>query len=86
MMSKVKNIFFVGARVGNEIKNVKFQRCPREVCYCNFLIGRPEKTKITTGLLINANNCKKEFYQMQSLAKRYKNLSDKKRFGSSQKN
>lgn len=81
-MSKGKNIFFVGkSLLSNEIKNVKFTRCPREMCYCDYLISRPEKTKITELLIINANKCRKEFYQMQRLAKSFSDEPFEKRFG-----
>lgn len=42
------------------VKNVRFNPCVREVCYCKYLINRPDKTKITTRLLENAGKCRTE--------------------------
>ena len=70
-MSKIKNLFFVGNKVEEIIlKNVKFKSCPRETCYCNELISKPEKTKITPTLLMNASKCRKEYYYMLKISKK----------------
>ena len=42
-----------------------FTPCSREVCFCFELISRPKQTKITKKLLINADNCRKEYYSMK---------------------
>lgn len=43
-------------------KSVKFDPCPRDICYCLELIKSPERTKITSKLIQNANKCKKEYF------------------------
>ena len=49
---------------------LKFTRCPRKPCYCDELISRPDKTKITSELIINANKCHKEYFIMQNIIER----------------
>tara|TARA_Y100000813_G_C24056722_1_gene301931 strand:+ start:142 stop:369 length:228 start_codon:yes stop_codon:yes gene_type:complete len=44
---------------------VKFDPCPRDICYCFELIKSPERSKITSKLVQNANKCKKEYFLMQ---------------------
>ena len=48
----------------------KFTRCPRKPCYCDELISRPDKTKITSELIINANKCREEYFIMQNIIDR----------------
>ena len=49
---------------------LKFTRCPRKPCYCDELISRPDKTKITSELIMNANKCRKEYFIMQNIIER----------------
>ena len=42
------------------VKNVSFKPCVLKVCYCKYLIDRPDKTKITFRLLENAGKCRTE--------------------------
>ena len=49
---------------------LKFTRCPRKPCYCAELISRPDKTKITSELIMNANKCRKEYFIMQNIIDR----------------
>lgn len=70
MMSIIKKIHYSRInRITNDYlwkksKNnlVKFDPCPRDICYCLELIKRPDKTKITIKLIQNANKCKNEYF------------------------
>ena len=48
----------------------KFTKCPRKPCYCVELISRPDKTKITSKLIMNANKCRREYYMMENIIER----------------
>ena len=48
----------------------KFTRCPRKPCYCGELINRPDKTEITSELIMNANKCRREYYIMENIIDR----------------
>ena len=47
-----------------------FVKCPRDVCYCNVMIQKPEKTKITKTLMDNAQKCKMEYSQLNYILKK----------------
>ena len=49
---------------------LKFTRCPRKPCYCAELISRPDKTAITSELIMNANKCRREYFIMQNIIDR----------------
>jgi len=48
-----------------------FIPCVRDRCYCLELINKPDKTKITNKLLMNAAKCKKEYYVMKKIWKQH---------------
>tara|TARA_B100001063_G_C16764254_1_gene557720 strand:- start:140 stop:391 length:252 start_codon:yes stop_codon:yes gene_type:complete len=60
---------FMNERISNT--SGMFNPCPRDICYCYDLIMRPEKTKITSNLIMNAEKCKKEYFMMQDIIANY---------------
>ena len=62
---------FMNERISNT--SGMFNPCPRDICYCYDLIMRPEKTKITSKLIMNAEKCKKEYFMMQELSEMFDN-------------